>query len=649
MKQLFILICLFTQCLSLTKAEKHGLLIGVGEYPTESGWKNLSSENDIKHIQAALRLKGFQKKHITIILNQEATKANIIQHFKQLANRVTVGDIVFIHFSGHGQQIADQNGDEIDRLDEAIVPYDSPLHYQSGIYEGNKLIRDDELRALTQKIRTKLGAKGQLILVLDACHAGTGTRGKGTARGTDIIMAAADFKIDFAQQAAEVSMGISTSSSSNIAPMASYFGTSANEANYQSRDNNFEAIGTLSYALSGILANARDDMTFEELFERIKLRTKALVPNQNPSWEGPKNEVLFAGWAMEGQEVLYPVVEGREGATHLKIGVGTLLGLFKGSQLDVYSVDKRRVINTGHISQTSLTESILALEQPLQKSYDELLKVSIRAKTQRLLKSYIQFDLPANSQWANMAQDIKRNHFIETVNGQADLYFQATDNDRSVQLATPDGTILLEQSHQLANGLSYKFLQAIKAYAQGKFLRAYNNANSKYQFSIQILLNDTDQPATAVSQLKPLRGKSLKVGSNIQIAITNKGKEAAYFSLIDIQPDNQLNLVIPPPGTEYTAEDFYLKPGATYLTQYVIGIGEPLGEETLKLICTDQALDLSNIIQHQGTSIRGNERRHAFEQILAISYQNDNRSVQRMTQVGIDEIGTATLFFRIEE
>ena len=44
---------------------------------------------------------------------------------KELVARIGQDDIVVFHYSGHGSQMTDLEGDEPDGLDETIVPYDS--------------------------------------------------------------------------------------------------------------------------------------------------------------------------------------------------------------------------------------------------------------------------------------------------------------------------------------------------------------------------------------------------------------------------------------------------------------------------------------------------------------------------------------------
>ena len=62
------------------------------------------------------QVHGFQKENITLMLddkkNTKPTRKNITDAFKNLAKVSEPGDVVFIHFSGHGGKIRDFDGDE---------------------------------------------------------------------------------------------------------------------------------------------------------------------------------------------------------------------------------------------------------------------------------------------------------------------------------------------------------------------------------------------------------------------------------------------------------------------------------------------------------------------------------------------------------
>ena len=109
-----------------------------------------------------------------------------------MLSEATTGDIIYLHFSCHGQPVEDIDGDEEDGWDEALVPYDALKVYVQGKYTGENHITDDELNGYLNSIRQKVGTKGFVYVVIDACHAGSSYRGdeeedsiisRGTNRG----------------------------------------------------------------------------------------------------------------------------------------------------------------------------------------------------------------------------------------------------------------------------------------------------------------------------------------------------------------------------------------------------------------------------------------------------------------------------------
>lgn len=157
---------------------KRALLIGISDYPKHSAseltWNPIHGLNDVELIKGTLRKQGFT---ITTLTNAKATAVKIRSAFKRLIEECRQGDMVYIHFSGHGQAYEDLSGDEADGWDEAIVPYDAMLQYKKGVYEGRNHILDDELDVYISSIRSKVGRRGFVYLILDACHMGGASRG----------------------------------------------------------------------------------------------------------------------------------------------------------------------------------------------------------------------------------------------------------------------------------------------------------------------------------------------------------------------------------------------------------------------------------------------------------------------------------------
>ena len=154
----------------------HALLIGIGDYPDGSGWNKIHGNNDIRIVDQALKRQGFISSNIIQLIDSQATKSNILNAFGSLSEQCSSGDIVYIHFSGHGQQVTDIDGDEQDGFDESWIPYDARKKYIPDDYIGQNHLIDDELNTILKGLRTRVGSQGKIIVIADACHSGSGSR-----------------------------------------------------------------------------------------------------------------------------------------------------------------------------------------------------------------------------------------------------------------------------------------------------------------------------------------------------------------------------------------------------------------------------------------------------------------------------------------
>lgn len=173
MRIILIIFYLLLLSLSVTAQTKRALVIGIGEQQDKE-WNKINGDKDVPFVQAMLKNAGF--KSVTTLVNRKATKVGIVGAFRKMAASCKQGDVVYIHYSGHGQQMTDVHNDEKDGLDECWIPYDA-YRKASATYHGEKHLTDDELNVYLNDIRNKIGAKGKLLVVIDACHSGDGTRG----------------------------------------------------------------------------------------------------------------------------------------------------------------------------------------------------------------------------------------------------------------------------------------------------------------------------------------------------------------------------------------------------------------------------------------------------------------------------------------
>ena len=145
---------------------KYALLVGISKYnrgnkEQDADWWNLNTKGDIEVIADVLIRKFEYKPENIKILSDEAitldgkiippvvpTHKLIVDTFRSaITGKAQTGDIVYFHFSGHGQSIPDDNADETDGMDESIVPRD----YVSQ-KDGSKNIRDDEIAVLLDEL-----------------------------------------------------------------------------------------------------------------------------------------------------------------------------------------------------------------------------------------------------------------------------------------------------------------------------------------------------------------------------------------------------------------------------------------------------------------------------------------------------------------
>ena len=151
--------------ISAVHAEDRALLIGINQYEHTRTLKG--THNDVEAMQSLLyNHLGFKTEAIKVLKDNQANKASILQALDDwLINDSKPGDHIVFYYSGHGDQLPDQSGDEQDGMDEALIPFDADSN-------GKNWILDDEIATRMQQL-----ANRQVLAVFDSCHSGTVTRG----------------------------------------------------------------------------------------------------------------------------------------------------------------------------------------------------------------------------------------------------------------------------------------------------------------------------------------------------------------------------------------------------------------------------------------------------------------------------------------
>lgn len=152
----------YSNCTGRRKA----LLIGIN-YFGQSG-ELRGCINDVQNVSNYIINKcGYKREDMVTLTDDQAnpvlhpTKENIIRAMKWLVADAQPNDALFLHYSGHGGQTQDHDGDEDDGNDEVIYPVD---------YKRAGHIVDDEIHFHVVK---PLQAGVRLTAIFDSCHSGS--------------------------------------------------------------------------------------------------------------------------------------------------------------------------------------------------------------------------------------------------------------------------------------------------------------------------------------------------------------------------------------------------------------------------------------------------------------------------------------------
>ena len=320
----FCIFVLLALAAPLQGSEKRALLIGINDYlKGPESWDLRGCVNDVEMTRDLLVGKfGFPEGNIKTLIDGQATAAGIVQAVEEwLIAATKPEDIVYFHFSGHGSQVQDRDGDEKDdNKDEILCPADMQLG------DINTVITDDQLKELFERIPSN-----NVTIVLDACHSGTATR--------DLSLSRARF-IAFEPQA-PASRGVVlspklTGGSFEVDPLqVAVSGCKPDQTSADAWIRDGYYAGALTYHWIEKLRQAPADISYEALLEGVRRDLKAKKYTQIPQVDGDGERSLFGGAIDAASEVPFLVVEAVEDQ-RVWLGEGAAQKVTKGSVYALY-------------------------------------------------------------------------------------------------------------------------------------------------------------------------------------------------------------------------------------------------------------------------------------------------------------------------
>jgi hypothetical protein len=630
-------------------AEKYGLIIAIGDYPSKTGWTSISSVNDVPLIKQALLNQGFSEKNLSILINEQATKEGIIKAIENLKAKIKPGDIVVIHYSGHGQQIFDDNGDEIDGKDESIVPYDAWVRYTFN-YKGENHLRDDELGNIIANFRNTLESKGQLLLILDSCHSGSTTRGR-KARGGEATFAPDDWKALENDKTKGSAMVERTKVNTNAAPFVLISGASANELNYE-----YEGFGSLSYAFSKAMNELGSNFTYRQLFSKIATNMNVISPKQTPTIEGDIDYMLFNGEYVKQQA--YFEIAKIPNANLIHINAGKIQGLFEGTTIKIVpsgttKVTDKNVVSTGTITKSNFNLSYIKLDKSLSSTNNKEYWVIIDKQSYGDIAIKVYFDqtIKDNTIKSGVTQYLQKNNLgtIVTSTEEADVILENRNN--KIELKSPSGIKDIDADNNTRGSNSVDEInQKLFNFAQGQYLKNLSLKNQAYEIEFKLLpINYSDETGNVGDLIEET--KNINEAGIFEVVpekdyavlqVTNKSKKTLYISIIEINSKGEIAPFMPNDNCPLTNEERKLAPGQTMIFKdCVYSFGPPYETLILKGFATTTPINFQPTVATRG---EGSRNANPLENFIQQSYNQTRGASGNSANSEVDGFSTEFVY-----
>lgn len=608
----------------LGQARKIALLVGVGEYISEEySSEPLNAAKGVQLMRATLLGQGFLDRDIVILTNADATREGIQKAFETHLLQTQQGDIAVFYFYGHGTQIQDDtNNEETDGLDEALVPYDGQRSTEKN---HRNLIRDDDLGKWVEALRRRTRSEGQVLVVLDACHAGSGLRGIAGKTGKQ-----------------DKNKLIGGSEGTDLAPFVAFYSSMPHESSLEMTVEVDERCALLTWAFCKAMQQVDSSTTFRGLFEQIALHMATKKRKQTPQLEGDQDQLIFGGRVPPPLPYFRAVTP--LGSQEILLAGGLMHGLHAGDLVSVYPSETRdttaaRPLATGEVMETGLglLESTVVLDRIIPE--DQLMRAWIFIAQRRFSGYNLSMRLEGSDEEAlNIIRGRLADMAAIDLKNTLDAALVLRLEKSKLILVSADGDLIWEGRYSSKQfDPVFKSLQNVLGdYLQAQFLRGLEFTGSSFPADFRAQVG-------AVSR----EGRTGRAGLTLRmqkdtafLQVVNQSSKPIYYTILDIDARNVVKVLLP--GSGWLPTDFRLEPGAKS-PLHGVRFNAP-GREVLKLIATPVPIDLRETIATRGRSRKG---RSFFENLFEQTYSEGGKSRGPSGKYRGNEAGVETVVLEV--
>jgi hypothetical protein len=581
---------------------KWALLIGINEYsyaPELNGCVN----DALLIAEILLNSFGFPYPNIEMLLDEQATRAGILEAMSRLRDRVDDNSVVVLFFSGHGSQVPDQTDRWPDGLVSTIVPQDSSLES-----EPKHDIIYDEIR---EWLTSLTSVTPNVTLIFDTDHAGR----------------------------------LSPKVDSGPPEEIPYVFIGASRMDESVFEGLFEGVphGEFTYALGQEFVKAGPNTTYRDVFERASVQVLARIQNQHPQIVGESDRLLFGTGRIES--IHYVPVSHRSG-NELVLAAGAAHGMTAKSQWAIYPFETHQVTSsTPKIGLVEIT-SVGAIESRAEiLSEADKMAIDNRSKAVEEIHNYgemqLVVDIKVPEEHLNLGENLNKllldsellrrpapeEKAVMTVQI-VDAQSNALEDDTLSHLRTTDEPIwvVVDESQSAVmpvypaedSSAMWQVRENLEKLARYRnVLGLWNpNVNSPLYDKIEfILYQRTDDGSWVVAEPDPESGLIvLWEQDQIAFKIVNQHDRPVYVSVVDFGVTGSISLVFPiQGGRECIMPGNSIEVGIRgdqrlelYLPDeypYVVDPNEDeleWGIETLKLFASTSDVDFDGLLLQDG-------------------------------------------------
>ncbi len=267
--------------------KKKAFVVGIDKY-VNPDWNLQGCSLDAAIMSGILQDHyDFPRDNIRLVLDKRATKENIMKRLDWLVKEATAGDVLVFFYAGHGSQVRDRNGDELeDYMDEILCPsnldWDDPL-------------TDDILDSYFSRVPEGVN----LTIIFDCCHSGTGTRSlyvpvspEGKIEGEPEYKKVRYIKppIDIEYRSRGIGSKLGSRRLGEAAVKQNHLLLAACTSSQESQEKRFhgETRGAFSYYLEKAMKRQNWDLSYRQAHEGALIRLRDDGFLQIPQLEGPE-------------------------------------------------------------------------------------------------------------------------------------------------------------------------------------------------------------------------------------------------------------------------------------------------------------------------------------------------------------------------